>query len=149
MLVWRLASGRYLPLTGEGARLVGGRWNSPGRPMVYASESLALCLAECLVHVTGRLPNDYVAFKIEVPESEIERLVISNLKTGWELDMAFTREIGDEWLREKRSLALVVPSAILPESSNVIINPLHARASKLTVISQQPFAFDPRFRSTS
>ena len=63
MFAWRLASGNYPPLTGEGARLVGGRWNSPGRPLIYASESIALCLAECLVHVTGSLPSNYPSYK--------------------------------------------------------------------------------------
>lgn len=149
MLVWRLASGRHPPLSGEGARLVGGRWNSPGRRVVYASESLALCLAECLVHITSRLPRDYVAFKIEVPDDGIEYLKVSDLRIGWERDTTYTRVVGDEWLKEERSLALVVPSAMLPESGNVLLNPLHARASELKIISQQPFTFDPRFRPTS
>jgi RES domain-containing protein len=60
--VWRLASGRYPPLVGEGARLAGGRSNSAGRAVVYASESLALSLAECLVHVTGALPQTFKIF---------------------------------------------------------------------------------------
>jgi RES domain-containing protein len=146
MFVWRLASGRYPPLVGEGARLVGGRWNSPGRPLVYASESLALCLAECLVHVTGVLPRDYVAFKIRVPDGDIEELDVKTLKARWESAPARTRAAGDEWLIEERSLALIVPSAVLPESRNVLLNPLHPRAARLRVVSQQPFVFDPRLR---
>jgi len=67
-IVWRLASGRYSPLDGDGARLAGGRWNSAGQLAVYASESVALCLAESLVHITGALPRGYVAFKIYVPD---------------------------------------------------------------------------------
>ena len=146
MLVWRLASGRYPPLEGEGARLVGGRWNSPGRPVVYASESLALCLAECLVHVTVALPRNYVAFKISVPDALVEERDIKSLKSRWERDLMYTRAIGDEWLKEERSLALIVPSAVLPESRNVLLNPQHPRASRLRVVSQQPFTFDPRLR---
>jgi RES domain-containing protein len=112
MFAWRLASSRYPPLSGEGARLVGGRWNSPGRPLVYASESLALCLAECLVHVTGALPQTYTSFKISVPDDTIEELSLAGLKTGWERDPSQTRAIGDEWLeaqccpdRAERSVA--------------------------------------------
>ena len=146
MFAWRLASRRYAPLTGEGARLVGGRWNSPGRPLVYASESLALCLAECLAHVTGSLPPDYAAFKIAVPDDDIEELSLKTLKAGWEHDLAQTRAVGDEWLVEERSLALVVPSVVLPDSRNILLNPPHSGAARLRVASQQPFTFDPRLR---
>lgn len=146
MFAWRLASSRYPPLTGEGARLVGGRWNSPGRPLVYASESLALCLAECLVHVTGALPRDYISFKISVPDDSVEELNLAQLKAGWERDAAQTRAIGDDWLEEQRSLALIVPSAVLPDSKNILLNPQHPGAARLRVVSQQPFTFDPRLR---
>ena len=144
--VWRLASGRYPALAGDGARIVGGRWNSPGRPFVYTSESLALCLAECLVHVTGQLPLDYLAFKIAVPRDAIETLASNSLKTGWELDLGQTRAIGDRWLRGGRTLALAVPSAVLPESTNVMLNPVYPRAIELRILSQKRFIFDARLR---
>jgi RES domain-containing protein len=143
---WRLASGRYPPLAGEGARLVGGRWNSPGRPLVYASESLALCLAECLVHVTGPLPADYVAIRIELPDGAVEALPAERLPAGWADDVGLTRTVGDHWLAQERSLALAVPSAVLPDSTNLLINPLHPDAAALRVHSRQPFRFDPRLR---
>jgi RES domain-containing protein len=148
MLAWRLASGSYTPLTGEGARLVGGRWNSPGRPLVYASESLALCLAECLVHVTGRFPSNYVAFKISFPDNDAGELNVKTLKADWERDLAQTRAVGDRWLAEARSLALIVPSAALPESRNILLNPQHPNAARMRLVSQQPFTFDPRLRPT-
>lgn len=143
MNVWRLASGRYDPLTGEGARLVGGRWNSPGRPLVYASESLALCLAECLVHIPGRLPTDYVAYRIGIPDDSIEFAGIAHDPTS---PLGITRTFGDAWLAEVRTLALQVPSAVLPESYNVLLNPQHPRAGEIRVLAQQPFQFDPRLR---
>jgi RES domain-containing protein len=148
VFAWRLASGSYPPLSGEGAARVGGRWNSPGRPLVYASESLALCLAECLVHVTGRLPTNYVAFKISFLDNEAEELSLKTLKAGWERDIAQTRAVGDRWLAEARSLALIVPSVVLPESRNILLNPQHSAASRMRVISQKPFTFDPRLRPT-
>lgn len=143
---WRLASGRFPPLGGEGARLVGGRWNSPGRPLVYASESLALCLAECLVHVTGRLPADYLAFRMELPDDAVEVLDAERLPSGWQADVGYTRAIGDQWLAQRRSLALAVPSAVLPDSTNLLIDPLHPRAGAIAVREGQPFRFDPRLR---
>lgn len=126
--------------------MVGGRWNSPGRPLVYTSESLALCLAECLVHVTGPLPRDYVAFKISVPGDAVETLDAAALKPGWQADVGYTRAIGDQWMDQARSLALAVPSLVLPESTNVLLNPLHPQADSLAVADQQPFRFDPRLR---
>ncbi|HWK89713.1 MAG TPA: RES family NAD+ phosphorylase [Longimicrobium sp.] len=144
--VWRLASGRYATLAGEGARLVGGRWNSPGRPVVSASESLALCLAECLVHVTGALPRDYVAFKIEIPDGEVESIPSATLAPNWRQDPGYTREIGDRWLREARTVALAVPSAVLADSTNLLLNPLHPAAQGVRIVDQQPFQFDPRLR---
>jgi RES domain-containing protein len=148
MFTWRLASGNYPPLTGEGARLVGGRWNLSGRPLVYTSESLALCLAECMVHVTGNLPRNYFAFKISFPDTEIEELDLKTLKAGWERDAARTRTVGDKWLIGARSLALIVPSVVLPESRNILLNPQHPAAVKMRVFSRKPFTFDPRLRPT-
>jgi RES domain-containing protein len=145
-IVWRLASGLYSPLDGEGARRAGGRWNSSGHAAVYTSESLALCLAESLVHITGPLPRTYLSFKIYVPDDAIETIDTRSLQTGWQDDLVYTRGVGDEWLTSRRSLALAVPSVVLPESTNVILNPLHPRSTELRVADQQPFTFDARLR---
>jgi RES domain-containing protein len=145
MRAWRLASSRYSPLTGEGARLAGGRWNSPGVALIYASESLALCLAECLVHIPTGLPRDYHAIRLEVPDGASEWLDPARLPAGWESDIGYTRAIGDEWCRQGRSLALRVPSAVLPESTNVLLNPAHPLIERVGV-TIQPFTFDPRLR---
>ena len=148
-IVWRLASGRYPPLDGEGARKAGGRWNSAGHPIVYTSESLALCLAESLVHLPGHLPRGYQSSKIFVPDDAIEVLDTTSLIKGWQTNLSFTRNLGDQWLTARRSLALIVPSVVLPESSNVLLNPLHSRTNELRVMDQRPFTFDPRLRSSN
>jgi RES domain-containing protein len=148
MDVWRLASRRHDPLSGEGARRVGGRWGSPGRAVVYASDSMALALVEALVHVTGPLPLDYRAFHIEVLDSEIERLDFDALKGSWSTDIGYTRAIGDQWLEQRRSVALVVPGAVLPVGSNVL-DPAHPRTGSVRVIGEMPFAFNPRLRGAS
>lgn len=87
--VWRLASGRYPPLDGEGARKAGGRWNSAGHAAVYTSESLALCLAESLVHLPGNLPRGYQSFKIFIPDNGIEVLDPASLIEGWLSNLLF------------------------------------------------------------
>jgi RES domain-containing protein len=144
--VWRLASNHYPPLTGEGARRVGGRWNSPGRAVVYCSTSLALCLAEALVHLPGPLPKSYHSFKISIPDDAVEAVEIASLKADWQQDQTYTRALGDDWLKEKRSLALAIPSAVLPESLNILINPSHDRILEIQVVDQGLFTFDPRLR---
>jgi RES domain-containing protein len=131
---------------GEGARLVGGRWNSPGIPLVYASESLALALAECLVHIPGRLPVDYLAFKLQIPDEHVEFLDRASLKAGWAEDVGYTRAIGDQWIQQMRTLAYAVPSAVLIEGMNLLINPDHPAIERVEVIERQPFEFDPRLR---
>lgn len=144
MDAWRLASSRYDPLSGDGARLFGGRWNSPGRPMVYASESLALAVVESLVHITGAFPSDYRAFRIGVPDGAVERLDSGLLKPAWTEDLAYTRAIGDQWLDQARTVALVVPSAVVAESLNVLVKPHHPGATELRVTEREAFRFDPR-----
>lgn len=146
MDVWRLASGRHDPLTGEGSRLFGGRWNSPGRPLVYTSESIALAVVEALVHITGAFPYDYFAFRISVPDDGIERLDVGRLKPNWSQDMGYARAIGDQWLEQARSVALIVPSVVVPSSQNVLINPRHPNKDALNIVGRDPFRFDPRLR---
>ncbi len=148
MEVWRLASRRFDPLSGEDARLVGGRWNSAGRPVVYASESLALCVVEAIVHITGAFPVDYAAFCIGVPDSLIEHLDSGRLKGDWAADLGYTRAIGDQWCEQARSLALVVPSAVIPASANILLNPVSKAANHLRVLTAQPFQFDPPWPSS-
>jgi RES domain-containing protein len=113
--------------------------------MVYASESLALCLAECLVHLPGALPEDYVAYRLDLPEAAVEPLDASRPKAGWSDDIGYTRAIGDQWIAQSRSLALAVPSAVIIESTNMLINPAHPAATGIEVTIQE-FRFDPRLR---
>ncbi len=151
MRAWRLAPALYPPLTGEGARLAGGRWNSPGTPLVYASEHLSLAVLEMLVHLEPRrLPSNLVAWTLELPDGASEILDVAQLDPGWRADEFFrpTREIGDQWVRERRSLALLVPSAIIPAERNVLVNPQHPDLGRLQIVAEEPFGFDPRLLRT-
>lgn len=145
-IVWRLTKPKYAPgLDGEGARIAGGRWNSPGAPVVYCSETLALAVLECFVHLpkrlwgTARLPN-MVAVRIALPEGA-EPLAA---EVDARADEDETRAMGDLWLEEARHLALRVPSAVVPQELNVLLNPLHPLARQIRVIEQTEFRSDPR-----
>jgi RES domain-containing protein len=100
------------------------------------------------VHLPRQLPADYVAFKLSLPDGSIEVLDGSALKPDWRGDIGYTRAIGDEWIRQNRSLAFAVPSAVLPESTNLLINPTHPRSGELLIEEATPFRFDPRLRPT-
>jgi len=138
MRVWRVCRRPFADLSGEGARLYGGRWNSPGRPMVYAAESAALAVLEVRVHLDldwRVLPDDYVLMAIDTGDLVGETLVETP---------ADPRAAGDAWLASGRSALLRAPSFIIPESDNVLVNPAHRDATRLAVASIRPFAFDAR-----
>ncbi|MFB6231519.1 MAG: RES family NAD+ phosphorylase [Salinibacter sp.] len=128
--VWRIVKEKYADsaFSGEGARRAGGRFNSPDNPVVYSSESLALAELEILVNLpTDRLLSSYVAFRAEIPDSRVEALDHTKLPEGWREDPVpdSVRKIGDQWLKSERSLALRVPSAVVPAEDNILINPEH------------------------
>lgn len=143
----RLAPARHPPLDGEGARLFGGRWNSAGVPLVYLSEHLSLAVLESLVYQDRRhLPNDLIAYTVEMPDALVEHP--REVPPTWFADplRRQTRRFGDTWARERRSLALRVPSAVIPSEFNLLLNPKHADIEQIARVDQQPFVFDPRLR---
>ena len=148
MLFWRICREGQQELDGEGARLYGGRWNSEGVPVVYTSSTLALAALEFLVHVDIEdVPNDLVALGLEVPDDAgVKIVVVNDLPGDWiQLpDHPACARIGDEWAAEGTALLLRVPSAVVPEESNLLINPDHPRAGDVVVASVRPFAFDSR-----
>jgi RES domain-containing protein len=146
--VYRICRAPFRALDGEGARLYGGRWNSPGRPVVYASTTLALAALEYLIHVApATAPSDLVALTIELPDDEpIERVDDRQLPGSWEreLESAPCQAIGDAWADSLRGLILLVPAAPVPEELNALVNPRHAAMRRVRVVKDRPFSFDPR-----
>lgn len=148
MRVYRLCRVAHRELDGEGARLYGGRWNTPGRPVVYTSTSLALAALEYLVHVDpADVPADIVALTIHVPDdAATDRVVATDLPAGWEqlAEPPACRDAGDAWLEAGRTLALRVPSAPVPEEENVLLNVRHPAMARVRVVAERAFFFDPR-----
>jgi RES domain-containing protein len=153
MRIWRICREPFTAFSGEGARRFGGRWNSRGVPMVYASTSLALAAMELFVHLEpGQAPDDLVFLAALLPEGEPTRTITdSKLPIGWWSDGAAAgaaREVGDSWISSRSSLAMMVPSVPIRAEWNVLVNPLHPRSGELRVDPPQPFLFDARmFRS--
>jgi RES domain-containing protein len=147
--VWRICRERYAAeaFSGEGARRFGGRWNSRGVPMVYASTSLALAAIELFVHLEPNLaPLDLVAIATELPDGEPAiRWDKGKLPPEWSTDVLGPgRAKGDSWIRSNESLAVFVPSVPIDQEWNVLINPLHPGAGELKTKSTHPFHFDAR-----
>jgi RES domain-containing protein len=136
--VWRLVKEKYADsaFRGEGARLGGGRLNSPGWPVVYTSESLALTELEILVHLpASHLLASYVAFPARLPDDAVETLDRTVLPSNWRENPIprSVQAVGDNWLRARSSLALRVPSAVVPAEDNVLIHPAHPRMEDVTI----------------
>lgn len=148
MLVWRIARKAHQEPGGKGAELYGGRWNSEAVPVVYTSSTLALAALEYLAHVDLEdVPDDLVAMSIEVPDdAERETVTVAGLPADWARvpDHAACAALGDDWVGRGAALVLRLPSAVVPEELNVLINPAHRRAADVAVASTRPFAFDPR-----
>lgn len=147
MRLWRIAHARHEALDGEGARRWGGRWNSPGRPVVYTSMTASLAILEKLVWIDpDEIPDDLRLFEIELSDKiEAERLDLARLPRDWkDVRCPACTELGDEWLACGSGLALIVPSALLDEEMNVLINPRHDHARRARVVRSRRFSFDPR-----
>ncbi|WP_022947677.1 RES family NAD+ phosphorylase [Methylohalobius crimeensis] len=133
---------------GEGAKRFGGRWNSRGNPCIYLAVSESLAILEMLVHLDDhRLLRHYVLFELALPDREILYLASENLPDCWRDDPAppETAEIGDSWLKEHASLALAVPSVIVPREWNLLLNPAHPGFAEVVGRArEQPFEPDRR-----
>jgi RES domain-containing protein len=140
--------------TGEGARLGGGRWNHIGTPVIYVSESLSLAALETFVHFTRRdikLSRSLYSVYFEIPDSlKIEKLSIEKLPHEWRTSPPIdsTKAIGTKWVRELSSAVLKVPSAIIPEEYNFVLNPKHKDFDKIKIGEPQIFMFDERMWTT-
>ncbi len=147
---YRLVSPRWAStaLSGEGARLYGGRWNSPGKPVVYLGGSRALAALELLVHLSTPLSREkpYVLMGAEVPADVLQSLPKAALPSDWRISppQRETQALGDVWLASEKSLGLWVPSAIIPEESNLLFNPRHPDMSKVRLGEPKPFSVDPQ-----
>ena len=126
-----------------------GRWHTKGHPVVYCTLNPSTALLETLVHMevdSEDRPERFHVLKVEGPDTlSLESIEASSLPADWADDITFTQTVGDLWLSEKRSLLLEVPSVLVPETWNVLVNPLCAEASLLKVVATYEHAFDTRF----
>ena len=146
MILWRVSN--YQSLDGVGGLYVSGRWHTKGHPVIYCTLNPATALLETLVHIeidSEDRPERFQVLRLEGPESlSIEKVEAGSLSPNWAEDMNATQAIGDRWLSEKRSLLLQVPSVLVPETWNVLVNPLHVEVNLLKIIAMYEHPFDSR-----
>ena len=149
MIVFRLSKEAYSQdLSGKGAERTGGRWNSKGVLMVYTSSSRALCTAEIAVHVPlGLVPSGYSLTTLEISEKfPVEDLDLQLLTENWKSFpySRVTQQAGDSFIKNRKSLVMKVPSAVVQGDFNFLINPQHEGISEIKIVKTEVFLFDER-----
>ncbi len=136
-------------LSGTGARITGGRWNSKGAPVVYCSTSIALATLETVHYLRGGgLPFNRYLVRIAIPDVVWNaRQVLDPFPGGWDAIPAGLsgKRAGDGWIAAGKSALLLVPSVIVPDEYNVLLNPRHADAAAVTASTVRRWSYDPRF----
>lgn len=149
---WRICRAAFVrgAFSGRGAADHGGRWNRPGIPVVYTSSSLSLAALEYLVNIdVPDLPSDLVAIPAEIPAGIATRRVDArDLPSSWRSCPApgALQMVGERWVRKGESAVLFVPSAVIPEESNILLNPAHPDFVRIRIGKPKSFALDPRLR---
>ena len=147
MIVYRITNSLYKDdISGSGAKLRGARWNQPGSSMLYTAENISLSTLELLVHIGFEdIRHEYHLLNIFIPDNAvIKELDIQKLKPNWQEDEEYSSFIGTEFLRSNQSLLLKVPSAVIDEEHNYLLNPDHADFKKVKIRRAKPFTFDKR-----
>ena len=147
MIVYRLTSGQFSnDLSGNGAKLYGGRWNSFGLPALYTTEHISLAVLEMLVHIKNfQTPLNYFLITFEIPaQVSLVSIDYKKMKKNWKDDSSYLQSMGDAFLTSKQSLVLKVPSAIVEAENNFIVNPAHPDLVKIKILKSENFIFDKR-----
>jgi len=147
MRIYRIADRRHPIWDGTGAMLVGGRFNSPGRAVIYGATTFAGAMLEVLVHARiGKIPHTHVVVTADVPDAiPVERADPAALPAGWDgpnIDVA--RAFGDRWIAEARTAILLVPSVVAREEWNALVNPVHPLAARIVIGDSRPVVWDER-----
>lgn len=148
MLVYRISSPKFIEdLSGTGAKQYGGRWNDKGVPMVYFAMSRAMAVMEVLVHLRPvALDQDFALAIFEIPDDAVLTIAVKDLPENWGDETETLRRIGNQFVKDNKYLVMKVPSAILEEEYNVVLNPNHHHSVKVKLIEKRVFRFDKRFK---
>jgi RES domain-containing protein len=145
MILWRVS--RHLDLTGRGGVTFAGRWHHAGHAVVYLAESPAGALLEACVHTSaGDIPPSFTLLRVAAPALPIDQVDAATLAGDWPQRTDLTRDRGTEWLRARTSTLLRVPSALVPETLNYLLNPSHSDAGQFQIEKSWTYPFDVRLK---
>ena len=146
MIVYRLSTAEFADnLSGEGAKIYGGRWNPVGVAALYISEFISLSILEILVRANKfTSPDTYTLLSIQIPETSIANIELKKLKKDWQNHIEYTRAIGEDFLKMNQTLVLKVPSAIVPQEHNFLINPIHKDFKRMKIVNSELLELDKR-----
>ncbi len=147
MIVYRITNEVFkADLSGNGAALYGSRWNSVGIHLLYTSQFISLCILESLVHLRREdVPVSQYLLNIEIPDGlKISEISYKKIKNRWQQELGYTRWLGDEFIKNQQNPVLKVPSAIVPQESNFLLNPQHSDFKKVKIISSELLELDKR-----
>jgi RES domain-containing protein len=149
LTAWRITKRKHArsAFTGKGASDYGGRWNNPGIPLIYVAQSQALAVLEMLVHLdSADLLQKYVLIDVKFDESLVLNVDRSKFPRNWRVEPppAQIRTIGDDWAVARTSVVLRVPSALVPDESNYLINPKHPDFPQVQIGEPISYRFDFR-----
>ncbi|HWW08486.1 RES family NAD+ phosphorylase [Collimonas sp.] len=153
MKLWRITTRKWaLDKRCDGARQYGGRWNPISYPAMYAGATIEICALEKFVHLDGAPPPPLVLVSIEVPDDKklFVQPSLATLPKDWS-DLpapAGAQEFGRQWLASASQLVMFLPSAIIPEATNAVINPRHDRYAEVVLTIEREFTFDARMFKT-
>lgn len=150
MIVYRIGRTKYAnDLTGEGARLNGGRWNHKLSACLYTSESRSLAVLEYTVNVNvDDIPRALSMATLDIPEKNILELTVADLPGDWRNSPApaSTKDFGTELLKKAQYAVIKIPSAIIPDEFNYLLNPMHRESSKFSIVDVRDFIYDVRIK---
>ncbi|MCO5235828.1 MAG: RES family NAD+ phosphorylase [Chitinophagaceae bacterium] len=149
--VYRISKCIYIDdMKGTGAATYGGRWHSKGVNILYTASTSSLALLESIVHLSGIPAIDYCMACFEIPEDKIIQVDIHRLPEGWNANPASGETVifGDRFIRQNQYLGLEVPSVIMPEETNILLNPKHVDFPEVKVIYKRKIPLDERFFKT-
>lgn len=147
MIVHRICNAEYKnDISGTGSKLYGSRWNSKGIPLLYTSEHISLAMLEMLVNTNFKdFTIQLELLYIQLPDLQpVTSIALSSLKKNWTEDVEYTRYIGDEIFKQKEILYIKVPSAVVQDEYNLLVNPLHSDFKKVKIINTKSFWPDKR-----
>ena len=150
MIVYRISNEIYKEdISGNGAAINGSRWNSKNIKMLYTGEYISLSILESLVHLRQiDIPLKQYLLTIQIPDIEFQDILLSKLKANWQHHLSYTQWIGDQFISAGKSLVLKIPSAIVPQEHNFLINPLHKDFKKVKIVNSELLELDKRLLQT-